>query len=447
MKKVLVIPSNRGDRLKEFFDAWCAPMGDWDRVIVIEDNPYRTFDLPPSCDHYSWEEIEATLGDSAWIISRRDSAIRCFGFLMAYRGGADLIVTLDDDCYPREPGICAGHLRAMGSHGRWVESVPGMRTRGLPYFNRGRLDVAANMGLWSRVPDLDAPQTLAGGVGDFEPPRGSRIVPTGQYTPLCGMNLAFRREATPLFYFPPMGEGQPYRRFDDIWAGVIAKRVIDHLGWRLSAGDPAIEHIRASDPMANLVKEAPGIARNETLWQEIDAVRLTADDPACCMAELGDALERDGSDDYARRLGRAMQVWASLFQDPKGSAKPRESMASGTSTLDLRPDFDAVLARALARHGEWVLGLLPAGGCCRAVASNRLFIRRYAAGSPAPGECWTFFEHLDLIDEELARMGIRDHPRCDDQDCHPCRSLIVTFVAYAQAECPSSWLQFAPTSP
>jgi reversibly glycosylated polypeptide/UDP-arabinopyranose mutase len=117
-----------------------------------------------------------------------------------------------------------------------------------------------------------------------------------------------------LFYFPLMGEGQPYRRFDDIWAGVIAKKVMDHLGWPMSVGEPAVFHVRASDPVQNRIKEMPGITRNETFWQEIDGIELTAGDPAGCMRELGEQLGRSGSDDYMRRLGMALQVWASLFE-------------------------------------------------------------------------------------------------------------------------------------
>ena len=56
------------------------------------------------------------------------------------------------------------------------------------------------------------------------------------------MSLAFRIEALPLMYLPLMGEGQPYDRFDNIWGGVIAKRVCDHLGWLRfqSAGQSSI---------------------------------------------------------------------------------------------------------------------------------------------------------------------------------------------------------------
>ncbi len=315
MKKFLVVPSIRETGIREFLRAWQVA-GDWDEVVVIEDNPHKTFDLPAGVHHFAWDDINRHLGAGTWIISRRDSAIRSFGFLVAYQMGADFILTLDDDCFPSDHSpICEAHHSAMQSIPRWVPSVPGMRTRGLPYRNLGSLQgVVANMGLWSGIADLDSVQTLAGWTNeDYEPPAGSRIIPAGQYFPLCGMNFAFLRDIAPLCYFPLMGDGQPYRRFDDIWCGVIFKRILDHLGLYVSVGDPAIEHRRASDAMANLVKEAPGIARNETFWETVDRAPLTASTPTDCMSEMGTHLESD-ADPYVSRLGVAIQTWANLFR-------------------------------------------------------------------------------------------------------------------------------------
>lgn len=319
----LVIPTNRPAHLLEFFEAWKG-IGGWNCVIVVEDNETKTpqiSDKVGHANHFSWAEIAKVLGQDAWIISKRDSAIRSFGYLMAYRGSrySDYVVTLDDDCRPYGEysgrSFVSHHIQTLQSHPVWVESVPGRRTRGLPYKNRGTLqNVMANAGFWADVCDDDSLCALVNDPGYFEPPTGARIVPRGQLTPICGMNLFMRVTAVPLFYFPLMGEGQPYRRFDDIWGGLIAQHVCAHLGWHISLGEPNIRHVRASDPFKNLIAEAPGVAANETMWERITSVRLTQTTAVACVKELGEGLQ-DAEDNYTRQMGRALEIWAGLFGD------------------------------------------------------------------------------------------------------------------------------------
>jgi reversibly glycosylated polypeptide/UDP-arabinopyranose mutase len=318
MNTVLVIPTNREQNIKEFLKAWnTSPAGDWHQIVVVEDNPEKTFDINLA-DHYSWKEIDEEFGDNKWVISRRDSAIRSFGFWKAYEMGADYIFTLDDDCFPLdiedEDFFCDRHLQNILKTPKWTELVPNKRTRGLPYFNKGTLGkVVANVGLWCGVPDLDAIETLAKGrVTNYTPPAIDRVVPAGQYFPWCGMNFAFSREIAVLAYFPLMGEGSPYRRFDDIWFGVICKRILDHLGLRVTVGRPWVRHKKASDPMVNLVKEAPGVKTNEHFWELIEGLPISGTTPAMCMEEVGDHLSNN-KDDYFKRLGEAICRWVSMF--------------------------------------------------------------------------------------------------------------------------------------
>jgi hypothetical protein len=130
------------------------------------------------------------------------------------------------------------------------------------------------------------------------------------------MNLAFRREMIPAMYFLLMGANQreipwPYDRFGDIWAGVFAKKICDHLGFAISSGAPSVHHAKASNVEANLRKETPGYAVNELLWKEADSVMLRADSPARCYKELATKLPMQG--EYWDTLKRAMTVWAELF--------------------------------------------------------------------------------------------------------------------------------------
>lgn len=329
----LVVPTNRPERLEAFFKSW-EGRGGWDRVVVVEDLPEvsRQF-IPTLCEKFNgtpvWTifhaEIEAILGPDAGIISKGDSACRCFGFLAAWWGGADYVLTLDDDCLPHISceNLVRAHRVMLENKTKWLSPTGSMRTRGLPYRNAGHLDnVKINVGLWTDNPDLDAPETLVRGNGaGYIPPDDTWIVPHGQYIPMCGMNLFAHRDALPLLYFPKMGQGSPYHRMDDIWAGVITKKCMDALGWSMSAGRPWVRHSRASDPFVNLEKEAPGIADNETFWGVIDAIDLEMwGDPFVSISSY--LLRHEGVtrlDQYLHRLGECLHTWRRLFMErPNG---------------------------------------------------------------------------------------------------------------------------------
>ena len=54
----------------------------------------RTPSPPPKKPHRN--DIERVLGDKAWCISYKDSACRCFGFLVSKKR---YVFTIDDDCF------------------------------------------------------------------------------------------------------------------------------------------------------------------------------------------------------------------------------------------------------------------------------------------------------------------------------------------------------------
>lgn len=310
MNNTLVVPTIRKECFLDFKKVWENQPGGWDNVIVVEDSPQKTFDS--GYEHYSWNEIDQILGENSWIISRKDSAIRSFGFLMAYKKQSNFIITLDDDCHPVKGKLLYEHIKIMSSQSRWYYPIPDLKTRGIPYTDQGISNIALNIGLWENVPDLDAVQSLNHSGGYFKPPLGTNIVPNGQYFPMCGMNLCFRSEITPLMYFPLMGQGQPFRRFDDIWCGIILKKVTDHLHYNVTVGEPFVNHQKASNVFDNLIKEAPGLKVNEYFWRLIDEIKLTEKTPSECMLEVGNYLE-ENNNDYIKKLGKAIKVWISLF--------------------------------------------------------------------------------------------------------------------------------------
>ena len=299
----------------------------WDRILVIEDGPEVSLNLPAgrwsaggaAGQICGWTEIAGP--PPRGVYSLGEGGMPAFRFWKACQQGASCTFTLDDDCHPAGDDVVAGHLRNLHETPTWQSSVPGLRVRGLPYRNLGGpLPVDVSVGLWLGSPDLDAVQTLAHDLpevaGNLVSSVGSRVMPSEQYFPMSGMNLAVRREATCLMYYPPMGLNSPYGRFDDIWCGLVVQRICRHLRRSIVCGRPLVEHRRASDPFANLVKEATGIGANERMWEVIDAVELRGDTPAGCMRDLGAGLvTRANGDEYVERWGRAILAWCELFRD------------------------------------------------------------------------------------------------------------------------------------
>jgi hypothetical protein len=312
-------------------------------------------------------------------LSRLDSGIKAWGFFKAVvEHGAGVVVTLDDDCLPSaragleqwspQASFVEHHLRALYETSRWTTTIPGFVPRGLPYAldrpgepgdSAGRLDVMVNMGVWDTVPDRDAVHDLAvrGEAGPPEPwapPRPlygtTRVMSETQYWPMCGMDLAFRAEAVPLMYFPRMGAGTPFGRFDDIWCGILSQRICRHLGWSMSVGRPIVSHSKASAPLDNLVREAPGIRANEELWRIVDELDFAAGDdtPLKCMRAAGAQLAEvpiadsgrpaAGIEDpslgwYLPRLGGWIGEWCALLAAAGFDRREQAEAAAGGDSL------------------------------------------------------------------------------------------------------------------
>lgn len=322
----IVVPTIREQCIHDFLRAWEKEFVSEDaHVIVVEDNPEPTFDIDTRIrhTHLSWKDIREDLGDTEWIIPRRTDCVRSYGYFKAWKESPDLIITLDDDCYPLENegiGFIDRHRARIlegGMEEAWQPTGLGVVTRGVPYYHTARKRrCVLNHGLWTNVPDYDAPTQLCQSrqQGEFHPI--NQTIPVGRYYPMCGMNVALLPEVVPAFYFLLMGRDYEYDRFGDIWSGVFVKKIADHLNVAVNSGDPMVEHQRASNVWANLRKEAAGLEINETLWDHIDRVTLTAKTFGECYAELAEGLPVGGpAGQYMDNLKNAMREWVSLFDD------------------------------------------------------------------------------------------------------------------------------------
>lgn len=324
IKVFIVIPTIRN---LNFLENWGKAFSNC-HLIIVEDRDKKTIKIPnlkaASVLYFNHQDIEKDLGKNSWIISRKNAGVRCFGFWKAYQMGADIIITIDDDCYPTESGFVEKHLDNLNFKlsTDWATTYPNpkwMYTRGIPYLVRNRLPTAISHGLWSGAIDLDAkteiklPRLLF-----LKPyPAIRQIIPRGYFFPMCSMNLAFKRKITPVMFFPMMGQKPdgrpwPYDRYDDIWAGLFSKKIMDHLGLGIVNGSPFIDHKKESKPKKNYQKELAGMKMNEILWKRVSEVKLTKTTPKTCYLELASKIKFP-QNSYFQELKKAMVIWANLF--------------------------------------------------------------------------------------------------------------------------------------
>lgn len=336
----IIVPTIRKKSINRFLKEWKQEFfgnRKFDvNLLVIEDNPKKTFNLEQkNFIHYSWQDIEKDLGKNSWIIPRRTDCIRSYGYWKAWQQKPDMIVTLDDDCYPlkkyyfgkqKQRGLLEAHWGKLNKgitieENCWVSTIEKLRPRGIPYQKTIKKEkynnIILNHGLWYNVPDFDGKTQLnlkkVSGLSGFAI---NQVIPKNKYYPMCGMNLAWKPEATPALYFLLMGQNKNgkywgFDRFGDIWSGIIFKKIATHLEYNIASGNPIIWHDRASNAITNLKKERPGLKFNEYFWQKIDKIDLTKNNFKDCYKEISKKLSLEGI--YWTKLKEAMQIWAKLF--------------------------------------------------------------------------------------------------------------------------------------
>lgn len=94
----IVIPTARN---LDFLEAWRPFFQPYHLIVVQDGDPRNTISVPGGFDYelYNRNDIDRILGPRAARISFRDSACRCFGYLVSKK---KYIFTIDDDCF-----VCA----------------------------------------------------------------------------------------------------------------------------------------------------------------------------------------------------------------------------------------------------------------------------------------------------------------------------------------------------
>lgn len=264
-KIAVVVPtirtdSTRVDRTASFLEAWkdLFVKHDVEIVLVVDGET-------PFIEHNAQKvDIQSDL------VANFCAGVRQLGFLYVakYLPEVEYIVTLDDDTTPIGDPI-QDHIDALNRKVpiSWLSTASDYM-RGFPYAVRKEAPVMLSHGVWEGVYDWDAPSQLLKQDVEVEFYKG--VVPKGIFFPMCGMNIAFRRDAIPYIYFAPVGKFKGAERFDDIFGGILVAKKFAELGYGIVTGYARVLHDRASNVFNSLEKEAVGIKHNEEFWKDVD---------------------------------------------------------------------------------------------------------------------------------------------------------------------------------
>ncbi|KAI9091974.1 hypothetical protein K1719_027909 [Acacia pycnantha] len=301
----IVIPTIRN---LDFLEMWRPFFQPYHLIIVQDGDPSKTIKVPEGFDYelFNRNDIDRILGPKASCISFKDSACRCFGYMVSKK---KYIFTIDDDCFvAKDPS--GKDINALEQH------IKNLLSPSTPYFFNTLYD-----------PYREGTDFL---VKPHE--RNTRhvdavlTIPKGTLFPMCGMNLAFNRELIgPAMYFGLMGDGQPIGRYDDMWAGWCMKVICDHLGLGVKTGLPYIWHSKASNPFVNLKKEYKGIFWQEEIIPFFQSASLSKECSSVqnCYLELSKQVrDKLGKvDPYFNKLADAMVTWIEAWDELNGTAK------------------------------------------------------------------------------------------------------------------------------
>jgi hypothetical protein len=291
------------------------------------------------------------LGASKGVVPRRSHAETSFGLLrMLEDPSLKYGVFIDDDTSPIAGqdyfGTHLANLQVTGKHlevstGPWVDVLRAGSTlatvppRGFPFGvspaspQERQVEVkrvVCSQGLWTQTPDFDAVRILAVGgprVRDGIPGvegKGSNFArtfaaPIGSPITICSMNLAFVRDIIPAFYQFPMDDNQwGVGRFDDIWSGLVLKRVADSFGWHTLHGLPLCRHAKAGrNVFRDLSLEAAGLHLNEVMADILAKVEVDGPLEARAAAVAGALEGGDWSSlhngPFLNYCGKQMRTW------------------------------------------------------------------------------------------------------------------------------------------
>ena len=144
----------------------------------------------------------------------------------------------------------------------------------------------------------------------------------GTSSPINTQNTAYHIDILPCLYFVLMGasiKGLVIERYGDIWFGMFAKKIIDHMGDYITFGSPFVNHKRNRHSLLkDLNWEFWAIMYTEMLAEFLETVSFSKTTYGECYLELADKLDEfislndkldQESKKYFGNMTSAMRIW------------------------------------------------------------------------------------------------------------------------------------------
>ncbi|KAJ0972419.1 hypothetical protein J5N97_020378 [Dioscorea zingiberensis] len=323
--------------LTTFLEEWRPILSRYHLIILKDPDMKEELQIPSGFDHqvYTKVDMEKVAGQTSINFSGHSS--RYFGYLISCK---KYIISIDDDCLPARDDqgflvdAVAQHVTNLSTpatpfffntlydpYRKGADFV-----RGYPFSLRNGVECVMSCGLWLNIADYDAPtQAVKPDERNLRYVDAVLTVPVRSMMPVSGINVAFRRDIVGPAFFPALrlaGEGKcRWETMEDIWCGMCAKLVCDHLGLGVKSGLPYVwrgHGVDGGDALESLKKEWEGVKLMEHVVPFFQSVRLprtavTAED--CVIKIAGMVREQLGPLDLVfKHAADAMEAWVKLWK-------------------------------------------------------------------------------------------------------------------------------------
>jgi hypothetical protein len=306
-------------------------------------------------EQHSYEE---KLGIKNFILVNSDHR-RNIGYLMAYENSVDFIISMDDDNFPLTQNFINEHRSRLGLQENKVEIESDsnvynncllldpdtfLHPRGFPLNRRKNEDsivskkiisncsVAANAGMWTIAPDVDAISWLiySKTLDDIEK-CDDYILSKKTFCPINSQNTSILARYIPAYYFIRMGYdiggGLKFDRLGDIYSGYFLQKIIKETNSEISFGMPLVTHERNSH---NYIQDANGewgsLRTIDEFFDWLIKLNLTSTNTIECVFELSEALSEFASNTnfkftptlsagFYHQMAFDLKKWARVFKN------------------------------------------------------------------------------------------------------------------------------------